>query len=121
MGRIFSLLSVSLLYFIIVSFYSNPIFIDNFTSTQTNTETEHYCSLVTNNLLCHTSEIESSNTIFNNTLPTTLKNNFNKFSNCIHSTEQAYFNTFSQYNFYAQNLLVRLQQTDIIFPFHYFW
>ena len=28
---------------------------------------------------------------------------------------------FLQYSFYARHLLVRLQRTDVIFPFHYFW
>jgi hypothetical protein len=28
---------------------------------------------------------------------------------------------FPGYVFYARNIIIRLQQTDIIYPFHYFW
>lgn len=28
---------------------------------------------------------------------------------------------FSQYHFFEKNILVRLREPDIIFPFHYFW
>ncbi|MBK7444045.1 MAG: hypothetical protein IPI65_21695 [Bacteroidetes bacterium] len=33
-----------------------------------------------------------------------------------------FYNSFyTQYNFYAQKLVVRMLRTDIIYPFHYFW
>jgi hypothetical protein len=35
--------------------------------------------------------------------------------------ERLFNTTFSVYKFYAINGIVRFTQTDIIFPFHYFW
>jgi len=35
--------------------------------------------------------------------------------------ERLFNATFSVYKFYAINGIVRFTQTDIIFPFHYFW
>lgn len=32
-----------------------------------------------------------------------------------------YTSFYTQYNFYAQKLVVRMLRTDIIYPFHYFW
>lgn len=119
--RIFSLLTISALYSFVISLYSSNVFIDNFTFSQTNSDTKQYSSLVSSYLLCHTSQTESSITVHNNAPPSSLKNPFSEFSACIRTTEQLFFVTFSQYRFYSQNLLVRLQKTDIIFPFHYFW
>lgn len=35
--------------------------------------------------------------------------------------ERLFNTTFSLYKFYSTNGIVRFTQTDIIFPFHYFW
>lgn len=35
--------------------------------------------------------------------------------------ERVFNIAYTQYNFYAKNVLARFKQTDIIFPFHYFW
>jgi hypothetical protein len=37
------------------------------------------------------------------------------------AVESFFYNTSSQYIFYAANGITRFLQTDIIFPFHYFW
>lgn len=37
------------------------------------------------------------------------------------AVESWFFNTSSQYIFYATNGITQLQKTDIIFPFNYFW
>lgn len=119
--RIFSLLTISALYSFVISLYSSNAFIDNCTFSQTNSDTKQYSSLISSTLLCHTAQTESSITVHNNAPPSSLKNPFSEFSACLRTTEQLFFNVFSQYHFYSQNLLVRLQKTDIIFPFHYFW
>ena len=50
-----------------------------------------------------------------------LKHHFNPVFVYSVVLERIYFHTFSQYNFYSEHTLVRLRQTDLIFPFHYFW
>lgn len=44
-----------------------------------------------------------------------------KLSATAKAIEHSFFSTYSQYCFYSQYLLIRLLQTDIVFPFHYFW
>jgi hypothetical protein len=117
--RIIGLLNISILYCFVISLYSghtfgyNPDF-----SKLTNSKTESYYSVVTANLFCHTTQTESSVNVFP---VTSLKTVAQQFSVCGKITEQLLFNVFSQYRFYSQNVLTRFTQTDIIFPFHYFW
>lgn len=119
--RIFSLLTVSALYSFVIGLYSSNAFIDNFTHSQTNPDAKQYSSLISSTLLYHTAQTESSFTVRTNVPPSSLKNPFNEFPAYLRTTEQLFFNVFSQYRFYSQNLLVRLLKTDLIFPFHYFW
>ncbi len=37
------------------------------------------------------------------------------------AAESYLINNWSEYVFFAENIVVRLQPADIIFPFHYFW
>jgi len=67
-----------------------------------------------------TSQSESSIQTFCSPLPG-FKNQSNKFSLILISTEQFIANTFSQYISFSRGFLDRFQKVDIIFPFHYFW
>jgi hypothetical protein len=50
-----------------------------------------------------------------------LKHTGNLFFICSEVAERHFAQTFLQYCFYAHFILIRLQATDLIFPFHYFW
>jgi hypothetical protein len=80
-----------------------------------------YSAVVSSNLFCHTTQLKSSVTVFNHFPSPPLKNSFTELSAYTKVSEELFLHTFLQYSFYAQHLLIRLRQTDIIFPFHYFW
>lgn len=119
--RIFAILTIFILYGFVLSLYSNNAFIDNYISSQTTSEAKQYNSLTSSCLLCHTAQTGCSIAVHTNGSLSLHKNFFSEFSICLRASEQLFFVAFSQYRFYSQNLLGRLQRTDIIFPFHYFW
>ncbi|MGV3589233.1 MAG: hypothetical protein ACO1OF_19660, partial [Adhaeribacter sp.] len=82
---------------------------------------QHFSSLKAPEL--HGQPVETVNyvTAYNNLPFRPLKNPFKAFLAFVKATEQTNFRIFSQYYFYSQNVLIRLKQTDLIFPFHYFW
>lgn len=121
-SRILAVLTTLFLYCFVISLYSSNAFADSTTFLKhSNSETEQYNSVLSSKLLSHTPPSESSVNLFNSVSPSSLKNSFKEFSACIKAIENSFFHTFSQYSFYSQNVLVRLKQADIIFPFHYFW
>ncbi|WP_428664360.1 hypothetical protein [Runella sp.] len=120
--RIIALLTISALYCFAVSLYSsNGLGADSAFSKLTGAQSKHSSSLQLSNLLCTPAQATISITAFQNTPPPPHKNPFNEFSAWVKTAEHLFFSTFSQYSFYSKNVLVRLQRTDLIFPFHYFW
>ena len=116
------LIIIILLYCLVTSFYSGIAFNSRSAfSNQTTSENKTYNSNVSPGLFYHTSQIVNSFNLYNNAAPCSLKISVHKFSVWASATERFFFNTISQYNFYTKYLLVRFRQTDIIFPFHYFW
>jgi hypothetical protein len=49
-----------------------------------------------------------------------IKNHIDEFSLQAFLFDKLFFNTFYQYNFFANNLIQRFCSTDIVFPFHFF-
>lgn len=82
---------------------------------------EHYSSSVSSSPLFHNEQVE----IFVNThgsgLTHVVKKKTQEFSLFLILTEGLLTHIFSQYTSYVSTLLVGLNTTDIIFPFHYFW
>jgi hypothetical protein len=70
---------------------------------------------------CPTAHAENVVSIAHPVQPSSIKSTVKKCSAGAKAIAQLFFTTFSQYSFYAQNGIARLQRTDIIFPFHYFW
>jgi hypothetical protein len=104
-----------------MSLYSPGILISNATFSQdASTEDESNFLLFSANLFCPA--VNAKNYSGFTDIPFSfLKNYLNKFSACPKEAEIFHEITFSKYIFYAGNIIVRFQQTDIIFPFHYFW
>ncbi len=120
--RIVSLLSIVALYSSIMSLCSSSLFsqsIDN--SKQINPTNQQYYFFSSSNAHNQIAEKESSVSFCSNIPITIIKNSFKNLSATAKAIEQFFFSTYSQYSFFSQYLLIRLLQTDIVFPFHYFW
>jgi len=104
-----------------MSLYSNSILTSNATFYKDPlTEDESYFLLFSANL--YSPAVNTKNINGFPDLPySILKNYLNKFSACFKEVELFHEITFSKYIFYTGNIIVRFQQTDIIYPFHYFW
>lgn len=119
--KIIAIFSVAIVYCFAISIYCNTFNAGASFSQLTTSQNQLHTSEVSSNLFCHTTQSESSVITGSHISFLSLKNALNQFSACTHATEKLFFSAFSQYNFYAQNLLIRLKQTDFIYPFHNFW
>ncbi|MEP7237167.1 MAG: hypothetical protein ABI685_04870 [Ferruginibacter sp.] len=120
--HITALISIALLYCFATSLYSGIAFKGNAAfAKQSNAANERYTADVSAKSFQHTLQTENSVSLVNHPRPAAVNNFHNEFSASIKVTEQLFVHTFLQYSFYSQKLLARLQNTDIIFPFHYFW
>jgi hypothetical protein len=72
-------------------------------------------------LFYQTSQSESSGNSFKNLPVLNFKNPFTGLWAIIKITEQFLETEFSQYKYFARNILINHRKSDIIFPFHYFW
>jgi len=120
--QITGLLSIALLYCLAIGLYSGMAF--NRTAAfakQPNTTKESYGYSVAAKSFQHTVQSENSLTVCSHNNPVTLKNTYKEFSAINKVTEQVLVRTFLQYSFFSHKLLLRLQNTDLIFPFQYFW
>jgi IMP cyclohydrolase len=120
--QITGLISIALLYCLTIGLYSGIAFNGNAAFVkQGSTTKESYSHSVSAKSFQHTVQTENGVTVCNHSNPVTVKNTFKEFSAVNTVTEHILVHTFSHYSFYSDKLLVRLQNTDIIFPFHYFW
>lgn len=120
-ARIFLILTLFAFYGYAVSLCNSNNFNNHFPFSPSRFPTQSYDSLKYSNLFCHIAQTESSILVFRNIPQDSLKKSFNEFSGCFKNIQHLFINIFSQYQFYSKNLIVRLQNTDIIFPFHFFW
>jgi hypothetical protein len=120
--QITGLLSITLLYCLAIGLYSGVGFngIAAF-ANQGNAAKESYTHSVAAKSFHHTIQTGNSLTVCNHSNPVTVKNTYKEFSAVNKITEQILVCSFLQYSFYSHKLLVRLQNTDLIFPFQYFW
>lgn len=120
--KIIALLNISALYCFIISLYSSRAFVYTSDFSQFNeAESKYYKSALLSDLLCHIVQAEVSATALHNTPSPSSKNPFSGFLYCFKTTAKLFPDNLSRYSFCSQNHLVRLQQANLIFPFHYFW
>ncbi len=120
--QITGLISIALLYCLSIGLYSGIAFTGNAAfAKQGNAAAESYGHSVAAKSFQHTLQTENSITVCNHSNPVTVKNTYKEYFAANTLTEQTLVHTFSQYSFYSHKLLVRLQNTDLIFPFQYFW
>lgn len=87
----------------------------------TDTQQQKYSATVSNNLLYHNIQSESSINSFVNLSDPSLKDTFNIIVGITVQTSKLVKATFSQYTNFSRNLRIRYRKTDLIFPSHYFW
>jgi hypothetical protein len=119
--RIIALSAVSALYCFLISLYSsNALTYRSASSKLSTSESRKYNTFPISDLICHVAQATISAPASVTTPSFSLKNPFHGLWAWVNPTKQAFVSTFSQYIFYSQNLLIRFEKTDIIFPFHYF-
>lgn len=120
--HIAGLISIALLYCFAIGLYSGVAYAGNTALLkQDGNAAEKYSNTVSAKLFQHTVQTENAVTVCSHSHPVTVKNTFKEFSAANKVAELVFVHTFSQYNFFSRKLLVRLENTDLIFPFHYFW
>jgi hypothetical protein len=119
--KIAALLHVIILYCLVLSVYSHGIACTEISvSTGELSQKEHNISSVSANQTGFAVQTENSVIGYNN-LPSSQNFHFNTFFGHHKSSDLFLLKTFPKYILYAKNIVVGFQQTDIIFPFHYFW
>lgn len=120
--KIKSLLHIFVLYCFVASLCSGSIFAsDTAFATNHSTSEKSYFSVVSSDLICHSTQNQNSVRIIHQLPVTSLKNQLNVFLACTKCAELAHANRYSRYIYYATNKISWFRPVDIIFPFHNFW
>jgi hypothetical protein len=118
--RIIGVIILTAIYCFVVSTVTNTPISSDYENHQT-TEKEQYRAIISNNLFCHTLEVESLSNSFEYFPVPNPKNLFNKHWSTTKFIEQLFESEFTQYYNFSINFLIKYRKSDIIFPFHYFW
>lgn len=119
--KIAALLHVIILYCLVLSIYGHGIVSAEISiSPGELSQKEHSISSVSANLIGNAIQTENCVNGYNN-LPSSQNFNFSTIFGHNKSSDLFLLKTFPKYIFYAKNIVVVFQQTDIIFPSHYFW
>jgi len=120
--RFFGLVNISLMLGLVISLCSGYAFHnERFVANQGGFEVENYQGVEATNFLSHTAEAESLVTSAAHAPSSSVKNPFSGFSLIFKCAESLVGAAFFSNDFYFQKLIFRVQHTDLIFPFHYFW
>jgi hypothetical protein len=114
-----SLSILILLYGFVISSYSEGISLLNSAPIQQQAET--YKSAFSKSQLYHTTPTETAFSIVAKPFPSSLKNQSVVFKAILLFNQQLFLTIYLQNSSFSKNVLVRLRQLDIFFPFHYFW
>lgn len=125
MGKVFkntvSLLIIILYCFIISGYSYNHLKTETAFSKGQSSDQKQYYSLVSDNLFCHTVQSEDSVNFVNN-FPTSSPKDYHNYTLSSGKAAGLFISgTFLKYIFCSRNFIIKFRQTDIIFPFHYFW
>jgi hypothetical protein len=112
-------LAVAALYCFILGFSGNSASAGN-TFSDAGKGSVECVSISSANLLCPPAPAERTVTVHTHAPSSSLKNPFSEFTACLSATQQLFIVAFSQ-RYYSQQVWVRLQKADLIFPFHSFW
>ncbi|MBL7701983.1 MAG: hypothetical protein JNM14_07010 [Ferruginibacter sp.] len=112
---------ITLLYCLFTGLYSGVAFNANAAIAKQGSSKESYNYSIAAKTFQHTLQTENAVTVCSHHKPVTVKDTYKELSDANLATGHILLHTFSQYNFFSNKLLVRLQNTDLIFPFQYFW
>ncbi|MBU1013757.1 MAG: hypothetical protein KKG99_12195 [Bacteroidetes bacterium] len=101
-------------------FDSQIIGSDNSSAKNQPCENESYYAINPLDTLRHCIKTENLVDGFNNLPVTALKKHFNAFSTKIKTAELFHINEFAKYISYTKNAVIDFEQSDIIYPFHFF-
>jgi hypothetical protein len=93
----------------------------NTISTNCKAENSELCSTINAVKYFHTPQTESLVNVINNLPSPNIKNSMFKLLKCPAIAEDLFNTAFTKYQYFSLNILMRFFETDIIFPFHYFW
>lgn len=118
--KIGAFLNLLILYCLIISFYSgNPV--NDYAGIPNKSNTEYLAPKVLSDFVYQAEQTESFIGLHRNIPRITFKNHFTHFSSCFITSELLLFNSFSLCKFFSEDPFLQFKESDIIFPFHYFW
>jgi len=121
-GKITVLFQVLVLYCFIVSIYSTGVLLPGISFQNNQSEQENgYSPIDGVHLFTPTTKPENVFSGFKNLPTLTFKNFPNNYLAQWKGAESYLVNNWSEYSFFAKNIVPGLQPADIIFPSHYFW
>jgi hypothetical protein len=115
---------VSILFYFILSTNKGAVELKNETASASHTEypeKQKVKSIISKDCIVVSTRTNVAFSFSKNNPNTTFKTFHNSLFVHPKTIERVFNIAYTQYNFYAINVLARFKQTDIIFPFHYFW
>ncbi len=106
---------------IVIGIYSNNAVKSNAISVESNAANDELCLSINAVKYFHTLQTESFVNVMNNLPSPNFKNSMFKLLKCPAIAEEFFNSAFAKYHYFSHNILMRFYETDIIFPFHYFW
>ena len=117
-----ALLFILIPYCLAIILYGNSVVTSDANFSNEQSKSDDKCLIfLSADLLCPTAQSENNIREFSKLPTTSPKNHFNSLIARAKAEESIILFTFSKYSFYSHNIVDRFQQTDIIFPFQYFW
>lgn len=111
--------SLALLYGCLISTYGS-VSVQHVVEKQYASDACHYLSTQITDLYCHTGHPETLTNIVP-AFPYPLKTSDSNPVCALRNASRLCSTTFSDYSFYADYLIRRLEKPDIVYPFHSFW
>ncbi len=120
--RLFSFAVVVVIYALVIGINSSNLIARQYVvSSYSSAENHEVSASVASDLLCHTAQTEGSITVANSTVSAPAKNTITTYSAVLQALDDVFFSKYSPFCSFSDQLVLRFSQTDIIFPFHYFW
>ena len=118
-----ALVGLMVLYAFLVSFHIGDGLSPNSSLTTENSQsgTESYQSVTGKSLITHTSLTENVLSVITIGKAPSFKYRFSDITSCIRYGNRVVSNQLLQHASFYKDTYIGLLQTDIIFPFHYFW
>lgn len=118
--KILGFIGVSVVCCLVLGIYCGSIITSGSTCAQ-NTGGESFISESSTVALFSNERTESSLNLYNRTHRTNVKNSFNQFTACQVVAVKLFSYGYLPFIYCFSSCFIQFKNTDIIFPFHYFW